>query len=298
MSTALGRWRATYTPGEWVVLSGPTSLVLLEPPTHERAALINTLWDEVVASSSIVDLASRLAKFNLDELPSFGAFFWTEDGMRSLVRGQVSVIDLATGKVVADGKGIQTWSEVGLAGVEHIRVVVPHDGDATLLELPLVIGAVRASSVVLDASEQAQVSSPQGQSRPTDVSGDRSEITTEPLPEVVAVRSAESAQQQPEAQADEAVLNADAPLGKTAELPADEIAALANAETELMQSPFDEPAPDTYTDTALGPTLTLSLMLLHRRSWSLLSRSIWQMIVLAECRRLLARSSEPPTPCP
>ena len=247
MSTALGRWRATYTPGEWVVLSGPTSLVLLEPPTHEWAALINTLWDEVVASSSIVDLASRLAKFNLDELPSFGAFFWTEDGMRSLVRGEVSVIDLATGKVVADGKGIQTWSEVGLAGVEHIRVAVPHDGDATLLELPLVIGAVRASSVVLDASEQARVSSLQGQSRPTDVSGDRSEITTEPLPEVVAVRSDEPAQRQPEAQADEAVSNADAPLGQTAELPADEIAALANAETELMQSPFDEPAPDTDT---------------------------------------------------
>ena len=247
MSTALGRWRATYTPGEWVVLSGPTSLVLLEPPTHEWAALINTLWDEVVASSSIVDLASRLAKFNLDELPSFGAFFWTEDGMRSLVRGEVSVIDLATGKVVADGKGIQTWSEVGLAGVEHIRVAVPHDGDATLLELPLVIGAVRASSVVLDASAQARVSSLQGQSRPTDVSGDRSEITTEPLPEVVAVRSDEPAQRQPEAQADEAVSNADAPLGQTAELPADEIAALANAETELMQSPFDEPAPDTDT---------------------------------------------------
>jgi FHA domain len=247
MSTALGRWRATYTPGEWVVLSGPTSLVLLEPPTHEWAALINTLWDEVVASSSIVDLASRLAKFNLGELPSFGAFFWTEDGMRSLVRGEVSVIDLATGKVVADGKGIQTWSEVGLAGVEHIRVAVPHDGDATLLELPLVIGAVRASSVVLDASEQARVSSLQGQSRPTDVSGDRSEITTEPLPEVVAVRSDESAQRQPETQADEAVSNADAPLGQTAELPGDEIAALANAETELMESPFDEPAPDTDT---------------------------------------------------
>ena len=245
MSTALGRWRATYTPGEWVVLSGPTSLVLLEPPTHEWAALINTLWDEVVASSSIVDLASRLAKFNLDELPSFGAFFWTEDGMRSLVRGDVSVIDLATGKVVADGKGIQTWSEVGLAGVEHIRVAVPHDGDATLLELPLVIGAVRASSVVLDASEQARVSSLQGQSRPTDVSGDRSEITTEPLPEVVAVRSAEPARRKPEAQADDAASNADAPLGQTTELPADEVAALANAETELMQSPFDEPTPDS-----------------------------------------------------
>jgi len=61
---------------------------------------------------------------------------------------------------------------------------------------------------------------------------------------MVAIRSDEPAQQKPEAQADEAVSNADAPLGQTAELPADEIAALANAETELMQSPFDEPAPD------------------------------------------------------
>jgi hypothetical protein len=161
MTAALSRWRATYTPGDWVVLSGPTSLVLLEPPTHEWAPLINTLWDEVVASRSIVDLAARLASFKIDALPSFGAFFWTEDGMRSLVRGNVSVIDLATGKVVADGEGIQTWSEVGLAGVSHIRIDTPYEGDVTLLELPLVVGAVRASSVVLDASERARVSSPQ-----------------------------------------------------------------------------------------------------------------------------------------
>jgi len=37
----------------------------------------------------------------------------------------------------------------------------------------------------------------------------------------------------------------------------------------------------------LRPTLTLSLMLLRLRSWSLLSRSIWQMIVLVECRHPL-----------
>jgi FHA domain len=250
MSAVLGRWRATYTPGEWVVLSGPTSLVLLEPPTHERAALINTLWDEVVASSSMTDLAARLAKFKIDELPSFGAFFWTDDGMRSLVRGQISVIDLATGDVVADGTGIQTWSEVGLAGVEHIRVDVPHQGDATLLELPLVVGAVRASSIVLDASQQAQVRSPQEQSATPVGFSDRSESTTEPLPEVVAEPAAEAAQRQPERTAEDGPLEADAPLGHTAELPADEIAALVNAETELMPSPFDEPASDTESEVA------------------------------------------------
>jgi FHA domain len=198
MTAALGHWRATYTPGDWVVLSGPTSLVVLEPPTHEWASLINTLWEEIVASSSITDLASRLAHFKIDDLPSFAAFFWTDDGMRSLIRGDISVIDLATGKVVADGEGIQTWSEVGLAGVDQIRVDLPQEGDATLLELPLVVGAVRASSVTLDASEPAQVSSPQG----------------EPELEVAA------------------------PAERTAELSASEIAALANAETELIPPPF------------------------------------------------------------
>ena len=198
MTAALGHWRATYTPGDWVVLSGPTSLVVLEPPTHEWASLINTLWEEIVASSSITDLAGRLALFKIDDLPSLAAFFWTDDGMRSLIRGDISVIDLATGKVVADGEGIQTWSEVGLAGVDHIRVDLPFEGDATLLELPLVVGAVRASSVTLDASEPAQVSSPQAE------------------PELEAATPAE----------------------RTAELSISEIAALANAETELMAPPF------------------------------------------------------------
>jgi FHA domain-containing protein len=228
MTAALGRWRATYTPGEWVVLSGPTSLVVLEPPSHEWASLINTLWDQVVASSSITDLASLLATFKIDELPSFGAFFWTAEGMRSLVRGRISVIDLATGKVVADGQGIQTWSEVGLNDVKHVRVDLPHEGDATLLELPLVVGAVRASSVSLDASDDAQVSSPQGQSTPAEFAPDKSELTTEPLPTPAAESSSD----------------------RTAELSADELAALASAETQFMASPFDEPASDTKPDIA------------------------------------------------
>jgi FHA domain len=249
MTSALGRWRATYTPGDWVVLSGPTSLVLLEPPTHEWAALINTLWDEVVASRSIVDLAERLASFKIDELPSFGAFFWTDDGMRSLIRGEVSVVDLATGKVVASGQDIQTWSEVGLAGVNQIRVDVPHEGDATLLELPLVVGAVRASSIMLDASEQAQVSSPQGE--PAEEPLERPGSTTEPLPEVVATPAPEPAEAQPVSESDPA----DAVSGQTTEMSVADIAALANAETELMLSPFGEPEPAEKPDATASQRL-------------------------------------------
>jgi hypothetical protein len=253
MAAVLARWRATYTPGDWVVLSGPTSLVLLEPPTHEWAALINTLWEEVVASSSIVDLADRLASFKIDALPSFGAFFWTADGMRSLIRGQISVLDLATGKVVANGEGMQTWSEVGLAGVSHIRVDTPYEGDATLLELPLVVGAVRASSVTLDASERAQLDSPQGGSVPAAAAVPR--LASEPLPEVVAAAPAER-EQRPEPVAGVTAAAA-TPTEQTAELSASEIAALQSADTQLLPSSFDEPASKGQYEVA-GPAQPVS----------------------------------------
>src|SRR4029453_3576466 len=94
-------------------------------------------------------------------------------------------------------------------GVDHIRVDLPHEGDATLLELPLVVGAVRASSVTLDASQQAQASSPQAE------------------PALDAAM--------PEADGASA-----APVERTAPLSTAEIAAIANAETELMPAPFEE----------------------------------------------------------
>ena len=161
MSAVLGQWRATYTSGDWIVLSGPTSLVLLEP-APEWSNLVDTLWDAVVESSSLPDLAARLAAYGIDRLPSFAAFFWTADGMRSLVRGDVTVVDPASGDVVARGEGIQTWSEIGLGGVRQVRVETPQSGAESSLVLPLVVGAAAVSSVTLDATEEAVVISPQG----------------------------------------------------------------------------------------------------------------------------------------
>src|SRR6476620_1379786 len=162
MAATLGRWRATYAPGEWFALAGPTSVVLLEPPGADPSTMVSSLWDEVVASSSMADLAARLATHGLDTMPSFAAFFWSRNGMRSLVRGGVSIIDLDSDAVVASGEGIQTWSEVGLAGVHRVQVRTTQQGTSDGLALPLVVGAVRASSLTLDASDQARVRSPQG----------------------------------------------------------------------------------------------------------------------------------------
>lgn len=161
MSERVGQWRATYTPGDWVVLSGPTSVVLLEPAAPEWSTLINTIWESVLASASMSELAAVLAQHRIEEMPSFGAFFWTGAEMRSLVRGSVTVVDLATGDTVATGEGVQTWTEVGLDGVEQVRIDLQEMSGSTLLQLPLVVGAVTASSLVLDASADAQVHSPQ-----------------------------------------------------------------------------------------------------------------------------------------
>jgi hypothetical protein len=163
----VGQWRATYTSGDWIVLSGPTSLVLLEPPAPEWSDLVNTIWDAVVESSSLPDLAGRLAAYGIDRLPSFAAFFWTAEGMRSLVRGDVAVVDLASGDVVARGEGIQTWSEIGLDGVRQVRIETPQSAaEESQFALPLVVGAAGVSSVTLDATDEARVISPQGQSTP------------------------------------------------------------------------------------------------------------------------------------
>jgi len=221
MTAVLGQWRASYAPGDWLVLAGPTSLVMLDSPAMDDPSLISALWDQVVTSSSMTDLAARLATYRLDTLPSLAAFFWTESGMRSLVRGSVSVLEVPSGRVLAQGEGIQTWTEVGLGEIRQVLVEPDVGGDDTGAELPLLIGAVLASSVLLDCTEEARVSSPQGQ----------------PEPLVAADSEAESATPEPEGPEDD--------LGESAELPAtldEEVppALVGGLATEQMDDPFSD----------------------------------------------------------
>lgn len=163
--TAAGRWRATYAPGDWLALCGPTSLVVIEPPGAGWTVLATELWQEVVRSASMTDLAARLAGYGLDTMPSFGALFWTPAGMRSLVRGSVRLVDPATDRLVATAEGVQTWVEVGLKELTSVRIdTADRREDDHELRLPLVVGAVRVSSIVLDAGADAVPDSPQTES--------------------------------------------------------------------------------------------------------------------------------------
>src|SRR5699024_4175993 len=176
----VGQWRATYTPGSWVVLSGPTSMVVLQPAPAKASTLLNSMWDVVVPAASVDPLVERLAQFNVGTMPSFAAFFWHDGQMRSLVRGAVSVMDLTSGEYVADGEGIQTWSEIGLGDVRQVRIDMEGTPEESVdkLQLPLVVGAVTASAIVLDATDEVRVVSPQAVGAepalaPTDPSVDR-----------------------------------------------------------------------------------------------------------------------------
>ncbi len=152
-------WRAAYVPGDWYVVAGPTSVVVLQPGPG-RGDMIADLWADVVASSSMSDLVDRLAGYGITELPDLAVVFWSTAGMRSLVRGGVRLDDPRSGDQVAAGAGVVTWNEVGLEHLESVRIVVGESsGDGE--PLPLAVGVVRAGTVVLRADEEAVVRSPQ-----------------------------------------------------------------------------------------------------------------------------------------
>ena len=160
MAAPVGHWRATYAPGTSLILAGPTSLVLLREPGTAQERLVNALWEQVMRSATMGELAARLAVFSIDKLPGFAALFWTSKGMRSLVRGDVTVTDPSSGNVVASGSDIQTWSESGLGNLTRVSVITGEEAEPGPV-LPLVVGVAYASWVCLDASADAQVRSPQ-----------------------------------------------------------------------------------------------------------------------------------------
>ena len=150
-------WRATYVPGRWVVLAGPTSVVIMQPAPAHMSGLLSDLWQDVVSSADVSDLAGKFSAFRLDLMPHFAAFFWAADGMHSLIRGGLRAVDAETGDVVAEGEGFHTWNEVGLQSVRQVTVEMDTPDDEPVLALPLAVGVVLASSVTLDSTQKVSL---------------------------------------------------------------------------------------------------------------------------------------------
>ena len=91
------------------------------------------------------ELVTALAAVGPDQSPDLVALFWSANGMRSLVRGNVRLLDPGTAEVVADGAGMLTWREVGLADRDQLEIDLGA-GPVGTRGLPLVVGAVRAGA--------------------------------------------------------------------------------------------------------------------------------------------------------
>ncbi len=169
-------WRATYVPGQWVVLAGPTSVVIMQPAPAHMSGLLSDLWQDVVSAADVADLAGKFSAFRLDLMPHFAAFFWAEDGMHSLIRGGLTALDAETGDVVAEGEGFHTWNEVGLQSVRQVRVEMDEPDDEPALALPLAVGVVLASSITIDSTQKVPLVLPMAEARYTVVNPATQEV--------------------------------------------------------------------------------------------------------------------------
>ena len=154
MTQSFGAWRASYTPGSWVVLAGASSLVIMQPAAPRHAELVASIWDHVVQAVDVEDLVSTLTTIGLSQMPSMAMFFWRGRNMWSLARGNVVVRD-SQGDIVNSGEGLLTWNETVL-DPSVIRVEMD-EGGAEGLEMPLMLGVAMASMVTIDATGANQV---------------------------------------------------------------------------------------------------------------------------------------------
>ncbi|MDO5736352.1 MAG: FHA domain-containing protein [Propionibacteriaceae bacterium] len=160
MTLPMAAWRVTYTPGDWLVLSGPTMLVVMLPAPPRMSQLVNTLWDDVVAAKSVDALLALFGEYGLDGMPDFAAFFWDVAGLHGMARGNVTVVDTDTGEAAVTGSDVVTWREEALGSTRNLRVDMQAVDKNASLQLPLVVGAVSASAIYLSTDPASQVRFP------------------------------------------------------------------------------------------------------------------------------------------
>ncbi len=158
----MAAWRVTYTPGEWLVLSGPTMLVVMLPAPPRMSELVNTLWDDIRAAGSVEALLKVIGEYGLDQMSDFAAFFWDAEGLHGMARGQLTVTDADTGDTVVSGSDVVTWREEPLGTARHLRVDMQQVHEGEFLQLPLMVGAVMASAIHLSTDLESSLQFPQG----------------------------------------------------------------------------------------------------------------------------------------
>lgn len=153
-------WRTTYTPGTWLALTGPNTLVVMAPPPARAAATVNDLWRSVVEAGSLDALLKLVSDVGLDAMDDLGAFHWDADGLHGIARGSVQVVDTDTSDIVIDGQGSVTWREEHLGRQRNLGITLEPFDPVEALQLPLVVGAASVSALFLTTNPAALVRFP------------------------------------------------------------------------------------------------------------------------------------------
>lgn len=157
MSRAIAPWRATYTPGTWLALSAPTSVVVMSPPPARMSELINRLWTQMVEATSLDALLELMASYGIDTLPDFAAFFWDGDGLHTLVRGDITIVDTDAREIAVEPGSVRTWREEELGTDRRLRIDVEPVDQARVHQLPLVVGGALVSAIFLNTAPDARI---------------------------------------------------------------------------------------------------------------------------------------------
>jgi len=152
---ATSTWRTTYTPGSWIVLNGPKALVAAQPTSADIAERLSSTWNDVVAAVDLESLVGKLMRWGMDVVPDLIVVV-DNDRLQCVVRGDVTVTDVATGEVVANGHGQAAWRSVNL-DARHIAIALPGQDANSTWRLPLAVGVVSAGSIDIDARDDVRV---------------------------------------------------------------------------------------------------------------------------------------------
>lgn len=128
----------TYGPGEWTALAHDGRAAILDPAIDADA--VASIWESLSQGGSLESWLEVLAGHGLASLPSFGFVEPGDDGVRVVVRGEVTA--LVEDYEVAAG-GMRTWREhVAAAGTGVVLQVT-----AAEVSYPLIGGMVLAATL-------------------------------------------------------------------------------------------------------------------------------------------------------
>lgn len=264
MTEPVAAWRLTYTPGTWLVLAGPSTLVVMLPAPARASALVQTLWADIVRAGSADALLKLVGEVGLAEMPDFGAFFWDEAGLHGLARGRVRLVDAESGDVALEGEGSVTWNEARLGTERRLRIDLEPVDENEVLQLPLVVGSATVSAIYLSTNSADLVRFPTAESAGLPAAAvpsavDESDAGDDPAVEAPAAREpgADAPEQAADDQPDEDQAAEEPPAEE--QLAVDQPAGDPSAEDQPAdeppadEQPAEEPAAEAVVTDAPAP---------------------------------------------